>query len=107
MELTDTDCEVLELLTLSVPWYMVCGEFHEAYGGPEPLARRLLELAHAELVTVTNTNSPGALVTAEELAADALEQDCYESVEETREPRWDLMATDAGFALIEQRLNRQ
>jgi hypothetical protein len=107
MELTSNDLELMDLLTLQVPWYMVCGEFHEIYGGPEPLARRLVELSRAELLVIRDTSDAHALVTSEVLANDALANNCYENIEKTREPRWDMMATDAGFALIEERLGRQ
>lgn len=63
--LTDLDREVMELLALRVPWYMVCGEFHGRYGSPGALARRLFELHDAGLVEVRGKadaeTSPAAL----------------------------------------------
>ena len=107
MTLDDTDCDLLELLTLEVPWYMVGGEFHAAYGGVERLAGRLEELVHAELVRIHDREAPGVAPPIVELVSDALANGCYERIEENLDPRWMLVATDAGFALIEERLGRQ
>jgi hypothetical protein len=107
MTLSELDKRLMELLTLQVPWYMVCGEFHEEYGGPQALAARLAEMEHEELIVIRDTQTRGVPVSADVLANDALANDCYESLEETREPRWDVVATDAGFKLVEDRLGRQ
>lgn len=103
MNLTELDKELLELLALEVPWDMVCGEFHEQYGSPGALARRLFELCHAELATISSRapgeseTSPGAL------EADALMNACYADLA-AQEPRWDIVATDDGYERIKVRL---
>lgn len=106
-ELTELDRELLEVLTLEIPWYMVCGEFHTRYGGAEALIARLLQLQRAGLLRLRNIDSPQAAITAEMLLDDARRNDCYQDIEDTREPHWDLVATDRGFALVAHRLGRE
>ena len=107
MQVSDVDLELLEVLTLQVPWYMICGEFADRYGGPGPLARRLFELAHADLIRIRDTARPDHAITAADLEADAIANDCYEDLDDTREPLWDMMATDKGYALVKQRFDVQ
>ncbi len=107
IELSETDKNLLELVTLQVPWYMVCGEFHRPFGSPGALARRLMELRDAGVLEVRGTSSTGAPVAAADLEADALANDCYEDLESTREPGWHVVATDAGVELIADRLSRE
>ena len=61
----------------------------------------------AKLITLRDKLRPDHLISAAELEADAVANDCYADLEETREPRWDMMATDAGYALVEGRFDRQ
>ena len=39
--------------------------------------------------------------------ADAIENDSYEDIEASREPLWDIVATDLGYGLVEKRLGAQ
>ena len=43
-ELREADKDLLELTALEVPWSMVCGDLHCAFGSVEALARRILLL---------------------------------------------------------------
>ena len=52
MELTKTDADLLEFITLSEPWSMVCGEFCPKYGSVEAFVARLTTFEHAELLTI-------------------------------------------------------
>ena len=104
MELSETDKDLLELVTLQVPWYMVCGEFHRKYGSPAKLAWRLMELREAGLLELRGGEQP---VSAEDLEADALANNCYDDLEDTREPEWHIVATDRGVERIEDRLDRE
>ena len=105
MELSDLDLELLEVAAVQVPWYMVCGEFHERYGSPAELVRRLFEMREAGLLHIRG--KPDARPTPAAMVADALAHDCYEDFESSREPLWDIVATDAGYTRIEQRLGPQ
>ncbi|MEM7407246.1 MAG: hypothetical protein AAF458_18240 [Pseudomonadota bacterium] len=107
MQINEIDLELLEVLTLQVPWYMICGEFADRYGGPGPLARRLLELQAAEYIRIRDTGRPDHQITVAELEADALANNCYEDLDDTREPQWDMMATEQGYALVKQRFEIQ
>ena len=107
MTLTNLDKELLELLALQVPWYMVCGEFHERYGSAARLAQRIVELQHAEILEIRSKDRSAPPVSAQDLERDALENDCYDDLEATREPQWTLVATEKGFRLIEDRLREQ
>ncbi len=100
------DEELLELAAIQVPWYMVCGEFHTRYGSPGALARRLIELRRHGLVEVRGDGA-GLPADAAALEADAIENDCYRNVEDTRDPRWTVVTSDAGAALIAHRLERE
>ena len=106
-DVSTVDLELLEVLTLQVPWYMICGEFAARYGSPGQLATRLIQMRDAKLITLRDKLRPNHLISAAELEADAVANDCYADLEETREPRWDMMATDAGYALVEGRFDRQ
>ena len=103
MQISEVDLEMLEVLTLQVPWYMICGEFAERYGGPGPLASRLMALQGAGFLSIRDVRLDGHVITAAELEADALANNCYADLEDTREPHWDMMATDAGYALVQER----
>ena len=107
MTVSELDLELLEVLTLQVAWYMICGEFANRYGGPGPLATRLTELRDGGLVSIRNMDNPARKITAAELEADAIDNNCYEDLEETRDPLWDMVATDSGYALVAARLGRQ
>lgn len=107
MELTKLDENLLELAALEVPWYMVCGEFHERYGSPGALARRLFELRDADLLTIRSRMSGELAITPEALEEDALLNACYEDVENIKEPEWDIVATDSGYELVKHRLAAQ
>ena len=52
---------------------------------------------------IRDTRSEIHVITAAELEADALANNCYADLEDTREPQWDMMATDAGYALVQER----
>lgn len=107
MELSKLDLELLEVLTLQVPWYMICGEFASRYGGAGPLAQRLMAMQHAHLIAIRDVRRDSHVITAAELEADAVANNCYADLEDTREPQWDMMATDAGYALVEERFALQ
>ena len=107
MKLTELDKDLLELLALQVPWYMVCGEFHERYGSPGALARRLFALRDAELVSIRVKESTEAKLSPEALEADALSNECYDNLEATREPIWYMVSTDRGYELVKDRLGAQ
>lgn len=106
MEISEVDGELLELLALQSAWYMVCGEFYEAYGSPGALASRLFELRAAGLIEI-HARAANAELSAAALEADAINNDCYRDLSATNEPRWDLVATDAGFQMIKGRLSEQ
>ena len=105
-QLSAQDEELLELVALKVPWHMVCGDFHERFGSPGALARRLLELRSAGFLTIT-PNSPGTTRTAEALEEDALDNDCYEDVEFDAEATWSIFITQTGLEAISGRLKAQ
>ena len=107
MEISELDLEMLEVLTLQVPWYMICGEFAHRYGGAGPLARQLMAMQDAKLITMRDNHQESHVITAAELEADANANNCYADLEDTREPQWDMMATDAGYALVQQRFALQ
>ena len=56
------------------------------------------QLNQTTLVRELATTRP--LSTAAELEADAVGNNCYAELEDTRKPQWDMMATDAGYALV-------
>lgn len=103
MDMSELDLELLEVLTLQVPWYMICGEFAERYGGPGPLAHQLMAMQQADLITIRDTKRDTHIITAAELEADAIANNCYADLEDTREPQWDMMATDLGYTLVQER----
>jgi len=100
------DEELLELAALQAPWFMVCGEFHARYGSAGALARRLLELERAGLLEVRAGRGEVA-PDAAMLETDATAHDCYRDLETTRDPRWTIVASDRGMALIAHRLERE
>ena len=107
IELSETDEELLELAVLKVPWYMVCGDFHERCGSPGALARRLFELRHAGLLTITPTSPDATTMSAQELESDALANDCHDDVDMDSVSAWDILITQTGFDAIERRLEEQ
>ncbi len=106
MDLAKVDEELLELAAVQVPWYMVCADFHELYGSADALVRRLFELRDAGLLAI-HAARPGAPITREAMVTDALDHGCYEDFESSREPRWEIVATDAGYERIRARLGAQ
>ena len=106
MVVSEVDEELLELAAVQVPWYMVCADFHAPYGSAEALVRRLFELREAGLLVI-HAARRGAPVSAEAMVADALDHGCYEDFESSREPRWEIVATDAGYDRIRARLGAQ
>ena len=107
VNISDLDKDLLELVTLQVPWQMVCGEFRERYGSAGGLAQRLFELRHAGLLEIRPRSDEAPDLTPEAMESDARENDYYEDLESTPEPRWDIVATDAGFRAVEERLGEQ
>ena len=107
MELSETDKELLELVMLKVPWYMVCGDFHERYGSPGALAERLMALQYEALLEVRSNAPGGEPPDAEHLERDATANDCYRDLEATTDPVWEVVATDKGVAMIADRLDRE
>ena len=105
MELTELDLDLLEVAAMQVPWYMVCGEFHARYGSAGALVRRLFELREAGLLVIRG--KPAHEPTPEALETDALAHGCYEEFESSRDPIWDIVATDLGYGHVEQRLSAQ
>ena len=103
-ELSESDEQVLELAALQAPWYMICGEFHGTYGGPGALARRLYELQGWGLVEVRSSAARGDSPDARRLEADALAHDCYEELDATHDPKWEVVTTDKGMLAISDRL---
>jgi hypothetical protein len=104
VELSETDEQLLELAALQVPWYMICGEFHRHYGGPGALARRLYELQGWGVLEVRSSSRNGSEPSAQRLEADALAHECYEELDATHDPRWEIVTTDAGMLAIRARL---
>ena len=104
IELSETDEQLLELTVLKVPWYMVCGDFHERCGSPGALSRRLFELHHADLLTITSTSPDATTMSAQELELDALANDCHDDVDMDSVSAWDILITQSGFDGIERRL---
>ena len=107
IELSEHDQDLLELIVLKVPWYMVCGDFHRRYGSAGALARRLFELQEAGLLNITPRGPHAPTVTPELLEADAASNNCYDDFDRSWEPIWDVMITERGFELIEDRLKEQ
>ena len=105
IELSDADKQILETAALQVPWYMICGDFHRVYGGPGALARRLYEMQHEELLQVRSSSADGTTPSAERLEADAIAHNCYEDLESTQDPCWEILTTDHGMAAIGDRLD--
>jgi hypothetical protein len=101
--LSDTDEELLDLVTLETAWYIVCGDFHRRYGGARALARRQVGHRDPRLITVRCKVPGGEPPDADMLEADALANDCYRNLESTREPEWEFVATDRGLARIGHR----
>ena len=60
-DLSEIDKELLELAVLTVPWYMVCRDFHRRYGSPGALAKRLIELSEAGFVSI-QPKRPGIII---------------------------------------------
>jgi hypothetical protein len=104
MELNDADKQILELAALQVPWYMICGDFHRTYGGPGALARRLYELQDGKLLEVRSSAPHAETPSVEHLEADALEFNCYEDLDATHDPQWEIVTTDKGMSEIGDRL---
>ena len=104
IELNEIDEQILELGALQAPWYMICGEFHRQYGGPGVLARRLYELQGWGLVEVRCCAAHAVPPNAQRLEADALAHDCYENLDATRDPQWEVVTTDKGMLAIRARL---
>lgn len=105
--LSEIDRELLELAVLKVPWYMVCGDFHHRYGSPGALIRRLFELSDAGLVHIREKTPGDDRPSPEALETDAVENDCYDDFDSSRGSRWEIMATDRGFAAVEEDLGKQ
>jgi hypothetical protein len=107
MDIAELDKDLLELTVLEVPWDMVCAEFHERYGSPGNLARRLFELANAGLVTIRRKRADLPPPSPYALEADALANACFADLELVGESSWVIIATATGFALVENRLAEQ
>ncbi len=105
MKLTELDKELLVFVALEVPWEFVCAEFHQQYGSPELLARRLFDLCGAELTSLRAAVASDYPVSLQALAADAKANACYERLDVTRVPRWYLVTTDEGFERVKDRLD--
>jgi hypothetical protein len=105
LELAESDEQILELAALQAPWYMICGEFHERYGGPGGLARRLYELQGWGLVEVRSSAPHSEPPNVQQLEADALEHDCYAELDATLDPKWEVLTTDKGMHAISARLD--
>jgi len=106
-DLSEIDKDLLELAVLTVPWYMVCGDFHRRYGSPGALAKRLIELREAGLLSIEPKLPGKGKLSAQALENNALENDCYDDFDSSWGPSWEISATDLGFAAIEQGLNEQ
>lgn len=105
MELTEADLDLLELAAVQVPWYMVCGEFHERYGSVRALVHRLFQLRDAGLLEIRpKARIP---VTPAALEADATRHACYDDLDASGEPLWEILATDTGYGLVDARLGEQ
>jgi len=101
------DEELLELAALESPWHMVCAEFHDGYGSPGALARRLFELESIGLLDI-NANEPGEnRLSADALEADALQHGCYGDLELSPGLQCTICTTDDGFARIAKRLSKE
>ena len=107
MTLSETDAELLELAALTVPWHLVCGEFHQRYGSPRALAERLFELERTGLLTISRQSPEEPAPTPEVLEADALSNECYDGFDPAWEPRWNILVTETGFTRIRGRLEEQ
>jgi hypothetical protein len=104
VELDENDEQILELAALQAPWYMICGEFHRRYGGPGALAWRLYELQNLGLVEVRSSVPHGVTPNVQRLEADALAHDCYDHLDATHDPQWEIVTTDMGMEAIRGRL---
>ena len=104
VQLDENDEQILELGALQAPWYMICGEFHRRFGGPGALARRLHELQHLGVLEVRCSAPHGETPDAGRLEADALAHDCYDELDATHDPQWEIVTTDKGMLAIRARL---
>ena len=89
-----------------VPWYMVFGDFHHCYGSARVLARRLFELSDAGLVSIREKTPGDDLPSPEALETDALANNCYDDFDSSPGAQWETMATDRGFAGVEEALGK-
>lgn len=105
--LSEIDRELLELAVLKVPWYMVCGDFHHRYGSAGALARRLFELSDAGLITIREKTPGSAPLSPATLERDAIRNNCYDDFDSSRGSSWEIIATDRGFAAVEDDLGKQ
>ena len=107
VSLSEVDRDLLELAVLKVPWYMVCGDFHGRYGSPGALAQRLFALRDAGLLNIWPRSPDELELNPEALEQDALANNCYDDFDSSRESRWEIVATDTGFAAVEDDLREQ
>ena len=105
--LSEIDKELLELAVLKVPWYMVCGDFHRRYGSAGALAKRLFELSDAGFVSIQEKTPGDDETSPEALKTDAINNNCYDDFDSSRGSRWEIIATDRGFAAVQEDLGKQ
>ena len=104
-KLSENDLQVLELVALEVPWFIVCSEFHHKYGSAEALALRLYELRHLELLEIESSELGGD-VTLQALVSDAIANGCYEDCDFPSRSGWVIVATAQGFEHVQSRFRR-
>ena len=107
MALTDLDGELLELLALESPWFTVRDEFESRYGSTGALARRLMELQHEELLVIRPKAGGQGVPSVAVLEADAALDAGIHPVDAIGAARWTVVATERGFAAVEDRLNEE
>ncbi len=103
-ELREADKDLLELTALEVPWSMVCGDLHCAFGSVEALARRILLLEAEGLLEIRGRKGrlePQAL----QAKADACGY--YEDPTCEFPDEFTLIATERGLTALDGRLDRQ
>jgi len=107
MELSEQDQEFLELTTLKVPWYMVCGDLHHQFDSVEALAERLIELRDAGFITNLPSGEDAEEVSPSGLIVQESANDNYEEFDSNHDSSWEFMTTQTGFAAVKKRLSVQ
>ena len=67
----------------------------------------MFELSDAGLVSIREKTPGDDLASPEALENDAVANNCYDDFDSSRGVRWEIIATDRGFAVVEEGLGKQ